>query len=275
MTNGQIIALAIGLIALVGAIGIFSLAFRRERTKSTVGTFDREAKVASRRRSKEVGAASPDAGTVTTLVEEDDAATTAEAPVETEVITVTRNQFDESRRRFLNRAIGASFGLYLAAFLGTTLAFLWPKLQGGFGSVIDAGDVDEIRRLTATPEGRIQPLYIAEAQSYVMPFEESEAAGTSFDGIPVIAGGFTALWQKCVHLGCRVPWCASSQGFECPCHGSKYNAHGEYFAGPAPRNLDRFQVAVENGRLLINTGIVEQTPKADKPTIVYPQGPSC
>ncbi|NNC42219.1 MAG: Rieske 2Fe-2S domain-containing protein, partial [Acidimicrobiia bacterium] len=69
-----------------------------------------------------------------------------------------------------------------------------------------------------------------------MPFEPSEAAGTAFDGIPVIAGGFTALWQKCVHLGCRVPWCASSQGFECPCHGSKYNAHGEYFAGPAPRN---------------------------------------
>ncbi|MBT8249642.1 MAG: ubiquinol-cytochrome c reductase iron-sulfur subunit [Acidimicrobiia bacterium] len=273
MTNGQIIALAIGLIAIVGAIGIFSLAFRRERTRTTVGTFDKEARVASRRRKTEMRAA-PDTGTVATIVEEDEAITD-DAPAEPELINVTKSEFDESRRRFLNRAIGASFGLYLAAFLGTTLAFLWPKLQGGFGSVIDAGDIEEIRKLTATPEGRIQPLYIAEAQSYVMPFEPSEAAGTAFDGIPVIAGGFTALWQKCVHLGCRVPWCASSQGFECPCHGSKYNAHGEYFAGPAPRNLDRFQVAEENGRLLINTGIVEQTPKASEPTIVYPQGPSC
>ena len=33
--------------------------------------------------------------------------------------------------------------------------------------------------------------------------------------------GVVALYQKCVHLGCRVPWCTSSQWFECPCHGSQ------------------------------------------------------
>lgn len=274
MTNGQLIALAISLIALVGAIGVFSLAFRRERQQAAVGTFDRRAKEASRRRTevRQVEAESRVA-TVTDVepAPEDEAPEPAEPPV----IKITESEFGESRRRFLNRAIGASFGLYIAAFIGTSLAFAWPKLSGGFGSVIDAGDLEDIRELTSTPEGRIQPLYIAEAQSYVMPFDESSATGTSFEGIPVIAGGFTAIWQKCVHLGCRVPWCASSQGFECPCHGSKYNAHGEYFAGPAPRNLDRFQVAVENNRLLINTGIVEQTAKADKFTILYPQGPSC
>ena len=69
-----------------------------------------------------------------------------------------------------------------------------------------------------------------------------------------------ALWQRCVHLGCRVPECASSQGFECPCHGSKYNYHGEYEDGPAPRNLDRFVVTVNDaGELIIDTGQVIQT----------------
>ena len=50
------------------------------------------------------------------------------------------------------------------------------------------------------------------------------------------------LYQRCVHLGCRVPFCESSKWFECPCHGSKYNGVGEYQLGPAPRGMDRFQV---------------------------------
>src|SRR5204862_492933 len=60
---------------------------------------------------------------------------------------------------------------------------------------------------------------------------------------PVIAGmekGFVFLYQKCVHLGCRVPNCPTSQWFECPCHGSQYNRVGEKKGGPAPRGLDRF-----------------------------------
>jgi cytochrome b6-f complex iron-sulfur subunit len=85
-----------------------------------------------------------------------------------------------------------------------------------------------------------------------------------------------ALYQRCVHLGCRVPWCASSVGFECPCHGSKYNSVGEYFAGPAPRNLDRFQVEIRSGdRFVIKTGTIIQTPRAPIPSVKYPQGPHC
>ena len=84
-----------------------------------------------------------------------------------------------------------------------------------------------------------------------------------------------ALFQRCVHLGCRVPWCATSVGFECPCHGSKYNAVGEYFDGPAPRNLDRFAVEVVGGRFVIKTGTIMETPRAQALTVNYPQGPSC
>jgi cytochrome b6-f complex iron-sulfur subunit len=84
-----------------------------------------------------------------------------------------------------------------------------------------------------------------------------------------------ALYQRCVHLGCRVPWCATSQGFECPCHGSKYDFIGEYFAGPAPRNLDRFGVELIDERLIIHTGDIIQTPRAPIRTVPYPQGPSC
>ena len=90
-----------------------------------------------------------------------------------------------------------------------------------------------------------------------------------------VAEGLVAVYQRCVHLGCRVPWCNSSQGFECPCHGSKYNMVGEYFAGPAPRNLDRFNVSVVSGRFIIDTGTIIESPRAPELSVKYPQGLSC
>jgi cytochrome b6-f complex iron-sulfur subunit len=96
-----------------------------------------------------------------------------------------------------------------------------------------------------------------------------------FTGFPVVAGNLMALFQRCVHLGCRVPWCATAVGFECPCHGSKYNSIGEYFAGPAGRNLDRFAVEVVDDRFIIKTGTIVQTPRATSLSVAYPQGPSC
>lgn len=51
---------------------------------------------------------------------------------------------------------------------------------------------------------------------------------------------------------------------------------GEYQAGPAPRNLDRFAVEVTaGGRLIIDTGTIVQTPRAPKDAVPYPQGPAC
>ncbi len=49
-----------------------------------------------------------------------------------------------------------------------------------------------------------------------------------------------ALYQVCVHLGCKVPFRDDCHSFKCPCHGSHYNIDGEYLDGPAPRSLDRF-----------------------------------
>ena len=67
----------------------------------------------------------------------------------------------------------------------------------------------------------------------------------------ILAGmeqGIVALYQKCPHLGCRVPQCVTSQWFECPCHGSQYNQVGEKKAGPAPRGMDRFPITVGRQR---------------------------
>jgi cytochrome b6-f complex iron-sulfur subunit len=88
--------------------------------------------------------------------------------------------------------------------------------------------------------------------------------------------GIVALYQKCPHLGCRVPECKSSQWFECPCHGSQYNRAGERKAGPTPRGMDRFGVSVSGGNVVIDTGSVFAGPPLGVNTTGQEaEGPNC
>jgi cytochrome b6-f complex iron-sulfur subunit len=90
-------------------------------------------------------------------------------------------------------------------------------------------------------------------------------------------GGIIALYQKCPHLGCRVPECVTSQWFECPCHGSQYNRVGEKRGGPAPRGMDRFAVSVDaSGALTVDTGsIIQGPPIGTNTTGQEAEGPNC
>ena len=148
-------------------------------------------------------------------------------------------------------------------------------------SQIDIGNADTpmtegIKKGIIQADGSVIPAFIPEARAYVLPYDSSEAAASQFSDGSTIADGLVAIYQRCVHLGCRVPWCNSSQGFECPCHGSKYNMVGEYYAGPAPRNLDRFVVNVNAaGKFIIDTGTIIESPRAGSLTVKYPQGLSC
>ena len=274
MSATQILVLAFAGIALVASVAIFTVAFRRtdESEQPRTGSLDRKA---MRRDRKARKARTPQPEREPALV---GAPGDAPPPVDPllEREEVDEATYDESRRRFFNRGILGIFGLFLAQFGLASLAFMWPRLRaGGFGSAVNAGSVDDLQAQMFTPDGRIVPLFVPAAQSYVVPFLE-DPAGSSFEGLPVIAGGLMALWQRCVHLGCRVPTCNASQGFECPCHGSKYNYHGEYEDGPAPRNLDRFAVSLtDTNQLIIDTGTIIETARASTKTIEYPQGPSC
>ncbi len=286
MSSSQIFVLAIAAVAVLAAIAVFAVAYRRGGdTRSAAAELDRRAARKDRVRRQQVAAAREAAvagageGGVAVLVadEEEEEPEPLPDPLELRP-AVSPEEYGVTRRMFLNRSLTAVFGVFLLQFAIGFLAFFWPKLKaGGFGGKIDAGDLEDIRDQLFQPDGTIAPLFVPAAQSYIVPFDES-ADNSSFEGIAntVIAGNVMALWQRCVHLGCRVPVCLPSQGFECPCHGSKYNFHGEYEAGPAPRNMDRFGVEVDdNNRLIVDTGQILQTARAKTKTIAYPQGPSC
>ena len=140
------------------------------------------------------------------------------------------DQLGVSRRQFLNRGTIGMMLLGLGGFGGACLAFLWPSLSGGFGSKVSVGKLDDILNEIESSKG---PKYLAEARSYVIgyPTEPATLAKAKLVySAGVYAGmekGLVGIYQKCVHLGCKVPWCESSQWFECPCHGSQYNRVGE------------------------------------------------
>ena len=192
-------------------------------------------------------------------------------PVDLEQIGVTR-------RQFFNRSLLAGSGLGLGAFGVAALAFLWPSASAGFGGKIAVGSVADAN----TAIGNKQPFYNATAKTYIVAYPKADlpkAKKVSAYTPPIIAGmeaGFVALYQKCVHLGCRVPWCQTSQWFECPCHGSKYNKVGEKVGGPAPRGLDRFVLEVSGGNIVVDTGNLVLGPPIGTNTIDQsPEGPLC
>jgi cytochrome b6-f complex iron-sulfur subunit len=44
------------------------------------------------------------------------------------------------------------------------------------------------------------------------------------------------------------------EGFDCPCHGSKYDGEGRVIGGPAPRPLPWYKVSMSiDGNLVVDT----------------------
>jgi len=282
MSTTNIFVLIIVIAAAIAAFGIIAVAFQRKDadgavTQAELGRKAVKADLAKHKAMEQVAAV--EGGSVAT-------ATMVDAPAEfvddAPRIEISEDDYGVTRRKFFNRALGAVFGLFMLQFTLASLAFIWPKLKGGFGAPVKAGNFDVLKS-EVIQAGTIIPKAIPAAQAWIVPFELSKLPGSQYESVAfVVVGGeddgvgLMALWHRCVHLGCRVPECIPSQGFECPCHGSKYNAHGEYSAGPAPRNLDRFAVSIDAaGDLVIDTGTIVQTARSKSFTIPYPQGPFC
>jgi cytochrome b6-f complex iron-sulfur subunit len=77
--------------------------------------------------------------------------------------------------------------------------------------------------------------------------------------------GLLALYRKCTHLGCVVPWRADEQSedslagsgrFNCPCHGSIFDRFGVVKGGPAPRPMDIFPIEIDGDNVIVDTGTI-------------------
>ena len=158
-----------------------------------------------------------------------------------------------SRRQVLVRAWQAGATLVAGAGVWTTWDLLKPARNSGLGGLVR----------TVAPEtvGETGAVEVLAAKAFLVRVDNE----------------IVALSESCTHLGCRVPYCESSNRFECPCHGSVFNRAGELITGPSPRGLDRHPVETgDDGLLYIDTestipGAAPGTFTIDEPS----DGPSC
>jgi cytochrome b6-f complex iron-sulfur subunit len=151
-----------------------------------------------------------------------------------------------NRREFLTYAWGAALGLLsLEAGVGSFL-FMYPRFRAGeFGGKFFIGPE------TALPDPSTPPQPNTSGKFWLVRTE---------DGSP------KAIYMVCTHLGCLYKWEESNGRFECPCHGSKFTHDGFYIEGPAPRSLDYFEIAIENGEVVVDTGAkITGAPSTESP----------
>jgi cytochrome b6-f complex iron-sulfur subunit len=266
------VLIPVAIIVLLGLAAVALLATARRR--STTGRLSRETKRSDS--SEPTAGASPAVPAVDEETTDDEARARAEEarsaaassglPVKAGGTGVVRyepvdpEELGATRRQFFNRGILLGLALGVGGFGAAALAFLWPSSAGGFGGKVDVGSIDDIEKAFADKT----PFYNASAKVYIVAYPKADVKkAAKVYPSTILAGmdqGYVALYQKCPHLGCRVPWCQTSQWFECPCHGSKYNRVGEKRGGPAPRGMDRFPLQVSGSSVTVDTGAVVQGP---------------
>ncbi len=69
------------------------------------------------------------------------------------------------------------------------------------------------------------------------------------------AQGAAAISQVCPHMGCVLAWQTQAGGFQCPCHGSRFDKEGRVVHGPADHPLNYLEVTAldASGRVVDRT----------------------
>jgi cytochrome b6-f complex iron-sulfur subunit len=146
--------------------------------------------------------------------------------------TTTSEQPAVTRRNFLSLVGWGSFGGALLAFILGMVRSMRPNVLYEPPTQFKAGKPEDY------PAGF--PTLITEEKVFIDRDEK----------------GLFAMSAICTHLGCRVLWVESENGFHCPCHGAKFNREGINGEGPAPSPLPRLEMGLDrDGRIVVDKGI--------------------
>ena len=200
----------------------------------------------------------------TELAEPESVPATQAAPVD----------YDASRRNFIRASFWTGLGVTVMGGLGLFVDFIYPRNVKGFGGPVPAGNVVDY------PVGG-KPLPNSAGQFLIANLDPNDSADNGTDG----AAGLLALWRKCPHLGCTVPWAPNASvtevsteigWYKCPCHGSTYTRSGVRVFGPAPRSMDSMLIEIDDaGNITVQTGsITSGGPDNPERAVQHPLLPS-
>lgn len=138
----------------------------------------------------------------------------------------TAEQIDPTRREFFLVG-GAAVGLATAGFVVSTFRFLVPTVLYEPPARFTVGDPVDF------PPGSVT--FLEDRRLFL------------FNG----PDGFFSISSVCTHLGCNVK--RASPGFECPCHGSRFDENGRVVQGPAPAGLAWYALSLSpRGELIVD-----------------------
>ena len=131
-----------------------------------------------------------------------------------------------SRREFF--LVGsAAVGIASAGFVISTLRYLVPTVLYEPPARFTVGNPEDFPRGSAT--------FLEDRRLFL------------FNG----ADGFFAVSSVCPHLGCNVK--RGAAGFECPCHGSRFDENGRVVQRPAPAPLAWYALSLSpRGELVVD-----------------------
>jgi Rieske Fe-S protein len=55
-------------------------------------------------------------------------------------------------------------------------------------------------------------------------------------------GGLHAVNPACTHIKCKVAWNNAERTWDCPCHGSRFDADGIVYTAPARKDLEKIEL---------------------------------
>jgi len=135
-----------------------------------------------------------------------------------------------SRRNFLEKLGKLSFFAAFAGIITSSMRFLLPNVLYEPPTRFTIGKPSDFPQDSVT--------FIEEKRLFI--FRRPE--------------GLFAISSICTHLGCNVRWNVDRPGFDCPCHGSKFNKDGKNIDGPAPRPLKWHELSLNSEHeLVVNT----------------------
>ncbi|MBI2350707.1 MAG: Rieske 2Fe-2S domain-containing protein [Deltaproteobacteria bacterium] len=135
-----------------------------------------------------------------------------------------------SREEFLALLAWSSVGIPASLVGAGSFAFLVPRVTSGSPTSIKIGRTEDF-----PPESQI-----------ILPENQLTIISET--------GGLRAMSVRCTHLGCtvgKVEW-----GYQCPCHGSRFDSTGRVLRGPAPKPLPWFRIfRGPDGDLVVDTTV--------------------
>jgi quinol---cytochrome c reductase iron-sulfur subunit, bacillus type len=156
------------------------------------------------------------------------------------------------RRRFYLTFIYSLWSSIAAALAAPALLYLFlpPKVRRD-SEWIEAGDINTLHPKT--------PVEMVFRKNRVDGWKISSEIQTAW--VVKLPGQIVAFGPQCTHLGCAYHWDEAKSEFICPCHNSAFAANGEVISGPAPRPLDRYDIKIDGGKLLV--GALHASPDAN------------